>query len=251
MRLALLCLAVLSIATGPASADPPGKAHSVKPKLVEPALRLLPSGSSAGSVALTLDACEGKTDYRILNTLIEYRIPATIFVTARWLKRNGESLAVMRAHPDLFELENHGARHIPAIDRPVKVYGLKAAGSREAVQAEVDNGAAALTATGAPAAHWFRGATAKYTPSSIDLIHKLGFRVAGYSLNADGGSLLGAATTEKRVAKARDGDVIIAHINQPTHAAGEGLVEGLLELKARGVTFVRLEDAQEVEGAGS
>lgn len=252
MRLpVILCAAALGAISGGALADPPHSASLPKPKLVEPALRLSPSGDAAGRVALTLDACEGKTDYRILDTLVENRIPATIFVTAKWLKRNGAALAVLRAHPDLFELENHGARHIPAIDRPVKVYGLKAAGSADAVQAEVDGGATALTATGGPAAHWFRGATAKYTPSAIELIHKLGFRVAGYSLNADGGSLLGAATTEKRVAKAKDGDVIIAHINQPTHAAGAGLVKGLLALKARGVTFVRLEDADEVEGAGS
>ena len=32
---------------------------------------------------------------------------------------------------------------------------------------------------------------------------------------------------------------------------GVGLVKGLLALKARGVTFVRLDDAQEIEGAGS
>ena len=41
----------------------------------------------------------------------------------------------------------------------------------------------------------------------------------------------------------KDGDVIIAHINQPTHSAGAGLVKGLLDLKAKGVTFVRLDDA--------
>jgi len=251
MRILVLFLAGFVATAGFALADPPHSASLPKPKLVEPALRLSPSGNAVGRVALTLDACEGKTDYRILNTLVENRIPATIFVTGKWLKRNGEALAVLRAHPDLFELENHGARHIPAIDRPVKVYGLKAAGSADAVQAEVDGGATALTETGAPAARWFRGAAAKYTPSAIELIHKLGFRVAGYSLNADGGSLLGAATTEKRVARAKDGDVIIAHINQPTHEAGAGLVKGLLALKARGVTFVRLEDAEEVEGAGS
>ena len=36
--------------------------------------------------------------------------------------------------------------------------------------------------------------------------------------------------------------MVISHINQPTHEAGEGVVKGLLALKARGVTFVRLDD---------
>jgi len=245
----LLCLAAVAAAPASALADPPHVAR--KPKLVEPHLHLARSKIPAGRVALTLDACGGHTDYRILDALVENRIPATIFVTGIWLRRNAKALAIVEAHPDLFELEDHGDRHLAAVDVQTKVYGVKAAGSAEGVKTEVENGAAALEAAGGPTPHWFRGATAKYSASAIALIHQLGYRIAGYSLNADGGSLLGAAMTEKRVARAKDGDVIIAHINQPTHAAGAGLVKGLLALKARGVTFVRLEDAQEVEGAGS
>lgn len=36
---------------------------------------------------------------------------------------------------------------------------------------------------------------------------------------------------------------MIAHINQPIHAAGEGPVKGRLVLTAKGFSFVRLEDA--------
>ena len=54
--------------------------------------------------------------------------------------------------------------------------------------------------------------------------------------------LLGAGAAAKHIASAKDGDVIIAHINQPTHEAGEGVVRGLLALKARGVIFTRLDD---------
>ncbi|MGF6175564.1 peptidoglycan/xylan/chitin deacetylase (PgdA/CDA1 family) [Ensifer sp. 4252] len=94
------------------------------PALVEPDLRL-PSNplgkDQPPRVALTLDACSGATDMRILGTLIENRIPATIFVTARWLKRNGLVVEVMKAHPDLFEIEDHGAMHLPPIDIKVSV----------------------------------------------------------------------------------------------------------------------------------
>jgi peptidoglycan/xylan/chitin deacetylase (PgdA/CDA1 family) len=214
--------------------------------LQEPSLHLKKSAAGETRVALTLDACGGHTDSRILTALVDNRIPATIFVTGLWLKRNAVAFAIMRAHPDLFEIENHGARHIPAVDSAVRVYGIRAAGSLEAVDAEVKGGAAAIEKAGGEAPHWFRGATAKYSATSLKQIEALGFRIAGYSLNADGGSLLPAATTARRVAAARDGDVIIAHINQPTHSAGAGLVKGLLDLKARGVTFVRLQDAEEI-----
>ncbi|TSE09905.1 polysaccharide deacetylase family protein, partial [Mesorhizobium intechi] len=93
--------------------------------LVEPTLHIKPAASGAGRVALTLDACDGQTDTRILSALVENKIPATIFVTGVWLKRNDAAVEIMRSHPDLFELENHGGRHIPAVDTPQKIYGIK------------------------------------------------------------------------------------------------------------------------------
>lgn len=226
-------------------AVPAGNAAFGATRLVEPQLRLERRETSAPPrVALTFDACSGKTDDRILSTLVDNRIPATIFVTARWVKRNAAAMAVFKAHPDLFEIENHGAMHVPAVDHPASIYGIAAAGSQQAVETEVAGGAAAIVAQGLQP-HWFRGATAKYTLSSIGQIRQMGFRIAGYSVNGDGGSLLGATAAEKRFSSARDGDVIIAHINQPTHAAGSGVAKGIMALKAKGYTFVRLNDAIE------
>ena len=222
------------------------------PKLVEPHLHIARSNvSGRARIALTFDACMGEADERILSTLVSERIPATIFVTARWLKRNPKAVAVFLQNPDLFELENHGEKHIPAIDKPVLVYGIASAGSPDADRQEVEGGAAAMVASGIPAPHWFRGSTAKYDLSAIGQIRAMGYRIAGYSVNGDGGSLLGAAVTEKRISSAKDGDVVISHINQPTHAAGEGVVQGLLALKQKGMTFVRLDDAEGIGNDGT
>src|SRR4051812_28718873 len=83
---------------------------------VEPGLRIaaLPA-SGERVVALTFDACMGDTDHRILDTLVDQAIPATIFATHRWLRKNTEAIATLLAHPDLFEIENHGDMHLPAI----------------------------------------------------------------------------------------------------------------------------------------
>ncbi|MDQ0454351.1 polysaccharide deacetylase family protein [Rhizobium paknamense] len=211
--------------------------------LLEPDLHVSHGGKASPRVAITLDACMGRTDQRILETLLSENIKATIFVTARWIRTNPDTVAILKSRPDLFEVENHGQNHIPAVDRPVSVYGIAAAGSPEAVAEEVNGGARAMLAAGFPAPRWFRGATAKYSPSSMTQIRALGYEIGGYSVNGDSGSLLGAAQAEKQFEKARDGDVVIAHINQPTHAAGEGVAAGLKALKARGVTFVLLKDA--------
>lgn len=215
------------------------------PRLLEPKLMMSKIPGEGPAVALTFDACMGQTDARILDMLIDNKIPATIFVTARWLKRNPEPLARMLAHPDLFEIENHGENHVPAVDRPARIYGIAAAGSPEAVAREVEAGAEAIVKATGKRPIWFRGATAKYTKTSLRQIETMGFGIAGYSINGDGGSLLGASVTAKHFASARDGDVIIAHINQPSHAAGEGVVMGVLSLKARGYRFLKLSERRE------
>lgn len=231
-----------------ASAAQPVHAETVKGakyRLVEPGLRLAAHQGGAPRVALTLDACSGKVDHRILDMLVRERIAATIFVTARWLKRNDAAAAVLKAHPELFEVEGHGRDHLAPIDRPTTVYGVHSAGSPEALALEVGGGADAMRLAGFDAPHWYRGATAKYSASAIELIEGMGYRIAGFSLNGDGGSLLGAKATARRIAAARDRDVIIAHINQPGHAAGEGVVAGVLALRKRGFEFVLLKDAAE------
>ncbi len=208
--------------------------------LKEPRLHVPKSGQAAPQVALTLDACSGQTDHRILDVLIAEEIPATIFVTGRWIRRNPQALAVMAGRPDLFEIENHGLNHVPAIDRAGTVYGIATAGSSQAVMREVEEGARWMEKAGLAAPRWFRGATARYTASSMSTIEAMGYRIAGYSLNADDGASVAARTAARRIAAAHDGDVIIAHVNHPEHPAGAGVAEGLLALKRRGAGFVRL-----------
>lgn len=215
---------------------------------VEPGLRIVHPAASR-EIALTFDACSGAVDRRILDLMVAERIPATIFVTARWLKKNAEALAVLNAHADLFEIENHGAHHVPAVTDQSTVFGIATAGSLAAVMAEVEGGAEAVRVSTGSTPHWFRGATARYSTDAVQAIEAAGYRIAGYSLNADMGASLSASSVEKRLSSARNGDVVIAHINQPTHASGAGIAAGILDLKRAGATFVRL-DAVESEPSG-
>ncbi|MFQ0814333.1 polysaccharide deacetylase [Brucella anthropi] len=213
-------------------------------EIVEPQLHITRGGAAAPQVALTLDACMGKTDHRILDMLVQNRIPATIFVTGRWIKQNPEAMAVLKANADLFDIENHGAMHVPAITNEPKMYGITTAGSLEAVRAEVDGGAKAITDAGMPKPIWYRDATARYSTDAVKLVISMGYKIGGYSLNGDQGASLLAPVVERRIAAARDGDVIISHINQPTRSAGEGVAKGVLALKAKGMKFVRLKDVE-------
>ena len=193
-------------------------------------------------VALTFDACMGNVDERILQTLLDNKIKATIFVTARWSKYNAKTIAILKANSDLFEIENHGAQHVVAVDYPAVVYNDVSAGSAEGVKEEVSGGAKAIEKNFGTTPQWFRGATAEYTQTSMALVKDMGFKLAGFTFSGDGGALFSPEHAARIIAQARDGDVILTHINQPRRAAGEGVAQGILRLKEQGFTFVTLNE---------
>jgi len=211
----------------------------------EPKHSLVPVAGAPQRLALTLDACSGRYDAPLLDFLIRERIPATLFVTRRWIRRNAEAVELIRTHADLFEVENHGASHVPAvIGAGREVYGIAGVPDMEHLRAEVQGGAAAIETAFGAAPRWYRGATAVYDIEALREIERLGYRVAGYSLNADMGATLPRAAIERRLKGAQDGDVIIAHMNKPDSGTAAALIAGLAELKRQGYTFVRLDQAQ-------
>ena len=210
---------------------------------VEQHMRLANRPVDSFSVALTFDACPGAFDTRIATTLVEHGIPATIFVTALWMHRNPAGLAFLLAHRNIFAIEDHGELHIPPVLGDRTIYGIKAAGDLGSIQREVSDGATAIARVTGATPHWYRGATGFYSPSAIPAIERLGFGIAGYSVNADQGASLAASSVANRIAKATNGDVIVAHINQPTRASGLGVVAGILDLQRRGATFCHLDQA--------
>jgi peptidoglycan/xylan/chitin deacetylase (PgdA/CDA1 family) len=205
--------------------------------------RITSSSASDRRVALTLDACSGAFDEDLVDFLIRNKIPATVFATKKWLDRNAHGLSVLKAHLDLFDIEDHGENHIPAvIGAGRKVYGIPGEPDVLHLRREVLKGAEAIEqATGVPP-HWYRGATAEYDQVAADDIRRMGYKIAGFSVNADSGATLSRAAVEERLQHVQVGDVIIAHMNKPKSDTAEGLSTGLLALLRRGMVFVRLDE---------
>jgi peptidoglycan/xylan/chitin deacetylase (PgdA/CDA1 family) len=195
------------------------------------------------SVALTLDACGGQFDADVINTLVELRVPATIFVTRKWINRNPVGIKALRAHPDLFDIEDHGAEHVPAVVGTGKrVYGIAGAADVAHLRGEVDGGAAAIERAGAPRPQWYRGATAVYDQTAMKAIAEAGYRIAGFSVNADAGATLPRREIVARLARVQSGDIIIAHMNKPASDSAEAIRDALPRLIAQGFRFVTLRD---------
>jgi peptidoglycan/xylan/chitin deacetylase (PgdA/CDA1 family) len=213
---------------------------------VEPRIRLAAPPAGQRLLALTFDACPGAFDRRIADVLVAERIPATVFVTAVWMRRNPDGIALLLANPDLFVIENHGELHIPPVLGSGRIFGIPVAGDLPTVQREVNNGARAIQVATGNVPQWYRAATGLYSPSVIPTIKAMGFAIGGYTYSADAGASLPAVQVTARMMRAKNGDVIVAHINQPRRASGAGVAEGLIALKRAGATFVRLDKAATV-----
>ena len=228
----LLCTAFT--ATAPAQA------------LIEPHHRLAPGEAGPGqAVALTLDACGGGFDAELIALLVAHRVPATIFVTRKWLDRNPIGAAELLAHTDLFELEDHGRAHVPAtLGAGRRAYGISGSPNVAHLQAEVLQGAEAITRLSGRAPRYYRGATALYDSAAIKTIEAMGYAIAGFSVNADAGATLSRAGVAARLRGVQAGDIIIAHMNKPAGGTAKGFALALPELLARGFRFVKLSDAR-------
>jgi peptidoglycan/xylan/chitin deacetylase (PgdA/CDA1 family) len=211
--------------------------------------RLVPQAAAEMKVALTLDACSGKFDDDLIEFLIRNHIPATIFATKKWFDHNPLGVSVIKTHLDLFDVEDHGENHIPAvIGVGRKVYGIPGELDVIHLRREITQGAEAISEIIGVAPHWYRGATAEYDSEAIDEIGKLGYKIAGFSVNADAGATLNKLVIEERLSHVKAGDVIIAHMNKPASDSAEGLSVALRHLLKKGFVFVRLDqvDLQEI-----
>lgn len=202
-RHAAILMLCVTLSTAPWAAIRPVEVHQV--------LDLPDAGAKVA--ALTLDACGGGFDSDLVRFLVDRTIPATIFVTRRWIDRNPAGLALLLAHPGLFALEDHGENHVPAvIGAGRRVYGIAGNRDRAALEREIVGGAQAIARAGGTSPQWYRGATALYDSEALGVVEALGLKVAGFSVNADAGATLGRKAIVARLKGVRPGDIIIAHM---------------------------------------
>lgn len=196
-------------------------------------------------VALTLDACGGPGgsgyDEALILWLRQEKIPATLFVTARWARAN-EAIFRELAGDKNFEIANHGLNHRPCAVTPRSVYGISATGSVAETLKEILGGSATLEALGAAPPEFFRPGTAWLDDVALRIAKDLGQETAGYSIAGDQGATLPASAVTRAVLKARPGDILLLHFNQPKSGTREGLTAAIKELQRRGTTFVKLSD---------
>jgi peptidoglycan/xylan/chitin deacetylase (PgdA/CDA1 family) len=200
-------------------------------------------------IALTFDACGGsKTssqyDAKLINFLNENRIPATLFINSRWIQSNPEAFARLASNP-LFEIANHGTAHRPLSVNGKSVYNIAGTASPEEVACEINGNGDLIEKLTGKRPRFFRSGTAYYDEQAVAIAHKNGVEIAGFSVLGDAGATFSAPKVAHQLESARNGDIVIFHMNHPESGTCKGIIEGIAKLQAQGFDFVRLSDVKE------
>lgn len=193
-------------------------------------------------VALTFDACSGACDMAVLDVLARHRVPATLFLNGHWIDANRQMTRRLAADP-LFDIGNHGTRHVPLSVTGRSAYGI--AGTRspgEARDEVVRNHEKIARITGRPP-RWFRTGTAHYDDVGVQIVHDAGETPVGFTVNGDAGATARPATIEVALAAARPGSIVLDHMNHPGSGIDAALTEALPRMLAQGWRFVTLDEA--------
>lgn len=206
-------------------------------------------------IALTFDACGGSRkgnsfDVRLIDFLEREQIPATIFLTGRWIDANPKIAHRLAMNP-LFEIENHGLQHKPCSVNGRSAYGIRGTASVGEVIDEVEKNAEKIEAITQKKPAFYRSGTAMYDDIAPRIIKDMGYTATGFSISGDGGAKFSTVKIVDRFIHAAPGSIILCHMNHPEGHTAEGVIAAVPILRKKGFKFVRLEQAVKSENARS
>jgi peptidoglycan/xylan/chitin deacetylase (PgdA/CDA1 family) len=196
-------------------------------------------------IALTFDACGGYGgggyDQALISFLRRREVPATLFLNSRWIDANPAAFRRLAAEP-LFEIANHGTRHLPLSVTGRFAYDI--AGTRNAGQVydEVAGNQAKLTRLLGVPPRFFRAGTAYSDDVAARIVTAMGVRLVTFSVNGDAGATFTSGEVRSTVTGAPGGSVVIGHMNHPESGTADGITAAVPYLLASGFRFVRLSD---------
>jgi peptidoglycan/xylan/chitin deacetylase (PgdA/CDA1 family) len=196
-------------------------------------------------IALTFDACgspKGSSfDANLLDYLIQHQIKATLFLNSRWIKANPDLFLKLSSYPFL-EIENHGTMHKPCSVNGQSAYNIPGTNSIEEVIAEIMDNQNLVEQLTKRKPKFYRSGTNYYDEVAVQIAKDLGVQPLGYSVLGDAGATYSAEQVKNALLTAKPGDIVICHMNHPESGTGEGVIQAIPLLQAKGFTFVTLID---------
>ncbi|GGD39984.1 polysaccharide deacetylase [Malaciobacter pacificus] len=197
------------------------------------------------SIVLTMDACGSKKgmgyDKEIIDFLIKEKIPAVLFINARWIDNNLSTFKSLASNP-LFEIANHGFKHKPASVTGKEIYKIKGTENISELVDEIELNSQKIEQITNKRPKYFRSGTAYYDEIAVQIANDLNYEVIGYSILGDAGATFNETQVEKSISKSKSGDIILIHFNHPKSGTKNGLIKAVKKLKKDGYKFVSLSD---------
>ena len=192
--------------------------------------------NSTKEIALSFDACptSGKNHFNkiIANTLIQTRTPATIFLSGRWVQEDSAATRLL-ASDSLIELGNHSFSH-PHMTRI----------SESRVKRELERTQEIIADLTGKTPFLFRAPYGEYNDTLINIAKEEGLATVQFSVESgDPDTSFTAERLIKWVTKeARNGSIVIMHINNRGWHTAQALPTIIADLRQRGYKLVRVSD---------
>jgi len=196
-------------------------------------------------VVLTLDACgspKGKgIDAELIGFLEKEKVPATLFINARWIDANPELFLELARNP-LFTIANHGLLHKPASVNGKSIYGISGTKDIGELVDEIELNAEKIRKLTGKRPRYYRSGTAYYDEFAVQVAERLGHTVIGFSVLGDAGATYTKEQVTAALLTSVPGSIVILHMNHPESGTGKGVMAAVPLLKKKGFRFVRLSD---------
>jgi len=196
-------------------------------------------------LALTFDACGGPKgsnyDEKLIRYLENEKIPATLFISGKWIDANPDILQTLSRDP-LFEIENHGLNHKPCSVIGRSVYGIEGTKSVGEIYGEIElNALKILNLTGRKT-KYYRPGTAYSDEICVEIANALGYEVVNFSVRGDAGATYSKKEVREALLHSAPASIVLMHMNHSEVQTAQGVMEAIPELRKRGFRFVKVSD---------
>ena len=198
-------------------------------------------------IAFTFDACGREKgtgfDQELIDYLKKENIPATLFVTGRWIDEHFETFLSLSKEKN-FEIENHGFDHKPCSIDGESEYGIHGTATVGDAFDEMEANARKIEALTHYKPKFYRSATAFIDEACAKMARQLHIQAVSFQvLSGDAVPFTPTNEIEKNVLKnIKPGAIVIMHMNHPQWNTFEAIEKIVPKLKAEGYRFVLLKD---------
>jgi peptidoglycan/xylan/chitin deacetylase (PgdA/CDA1 family) len=186
----------------------------------------------AKKVALTFDACptgrEDEYDERVIEVLTREKVPATLFMSGRWVEKNRDTAKALSANPQ-FEIANHAFWHPHMLEK-----------DDERILRELKRTQDIIRKTTGKRPKYFRPPFGEVDERLAKLAAQAGLVTVQYDIaSGDPDPGLSAKRIIRGVVgEAKGGSIVVFHMNENGARTAEVLPEVIKQLREKGFELV-------------